>query len=467
MLTRARLWPVISDARRLLARAIVVPIAPWILGPWMLSACVDADRTKESGTGGGDPVETRTLSPGAGRWRKAPATPGPDELANLSEEDRRTVSQLEAIGYMAGSTAAPALRGVTVHDRERAWRGLNFMTSGHAPAAILMDMNGRVIHEWRAEFAELFPGRDVEAHHPGRAFWRRAALRPNGDILVIFEGLGIARLDAESKPIWTADVRAHHDLEIMPGEQVYVLTRTVSVREDLHEGKPFLEDFIVVLDAGGAEIRRVSVFDALLDSDYAALYKQRRNAFGDVFHTNTLEVLDGRIASAAPAFAAGNILVAMPMLNATAVVDLDDERVVWAHTGAYRLHHDPKMLDNGHLLIFDNVGASGRSRVLELDPGTDEIVWAYTGTEERPFQSDTCGTAQRLGNGNTLITESDGGRAFEVTSEGEIVWQYYNPHRAGDDDELIATLFEVVRLPPDFPIDWAAGEGTRPGDGSE
>lgn len=36
------------------------------------------------------------------------------------------------------------------------------------------------------------------------------------------------------------------------------------------------------------------------------------------------------------------------------------------------------------------------------------------------------GGAQRLENGNTLITESDNGRAFEVTRAGEIVWDYYN-----------------------------------------
>ena len=53
------------------------------------------------------------------------------------------------------------------------------------------------------------------------------------------------------------------------------------------------------------------------------------------------------------------------------------------------------------------------------------------------------------------MTESDNGRAFEVAPDQEIVWEFYNPYRAGDADEYIATLFEVVRLPPDFPLDWA------------
>lgn len=37
--------------------------------------------------------------------------------------------------------------------------------------------------------------------------------------------------------------------------------------------------------------------------------------------------------------------------------------------------------------------------------------------------------------------------AFEVTRDGSIVWEFYNPHRAGDQDEFIATLFRVVRIP--------------------
>jgi len=38
-----------------------------------------------------------------------------------------------------------------------------------------------------------------------------------------------------------------------------------------------------------------------------------------------------------------------------------------------------------------------------------------------------------LPNGNVLIAESDSGRLFEVTSDGEIVWEFLNPdlHKNG------------------------------------
>ena len=71
--------------------------------------------------------------------------------------------------------------------------------------------------------------------------------------------------------------------------------------------------------------------------------------------------------------------------------------------------------------------------------------------------SKTLGSCQRLPNGNTLITESENGRALEVTRDKRVVWEFYNPHRAGARGELVAVLFEMLRLPPDFPFRGTAG----------
>ena len=103
--------------------------------------------------------------------------------------------------------------------------------------------------------------------------------------------------------------------------------------------------------------------------------------------------------------------------------------------------------------MFDNLGNDGRARVIEFDPATREVEWLYEGGENG-LSSMTCGSNQRLANGNTLITESDSGRAVEVTPDKKVVWEYYTPGRAGENGELIATLFEVVRLPLDFPLGW-------------
>ena len=100
--------------------------------------------------------------------------------------------------------------------------------------------------------------------------------------------------------------------------------------------------------------------------------------------------------------------------------------------------HMPTMLPNGHLLIYDNgqnaaVRRRGYTRVLELDPLTKKIVWEYKADPPKSFYSPSRGSSQRLPNGNVLIAESDSGRLFEVTSQGEIVWEFLNPdlHKNG------------------------------------
>ena len=93
--------------------------------------------------------------------------------------------------------------------------------------------------------------------------------------------------------------------------------------------------------------------------------------------------------------------------------------------------HDAQMLDNGNILIFAN-GAYSRdlhhSEVWEIDPATNDIVWRYAAKDNpQSFFSPHIGGCQRLSSGNTLICEGAKGCVFEVTPEGDIVWEYVSP----------------------------------------
>jgi outer membrane protein assembly factor BamB len=136
--------------------------------------------------------------------------------------------------------------------------------------------------------------------------------------------------------------------------------------------------------------------------------------------------------------------------------------VVWGLRGSFRFQHEATLLENGHLLLFDNTGAGEHSRVLELDPRSGEVVWSYEQSEPPVFFSLCCGTAQRLPNGNTLVTETQRGRAFEVDPLGRLVWEYRTPHRVGPEQETLANLFEVRRVPEDFVAAWLGSAGTAP-----
>ena len=76
------------------------------------------------------------------------------------------------------------------------------------------------------------------------------------------------------------------------------------------------------------------------------------------------------------------------------------------------------------------------SRVLQFNPVTLEITWQYTPleagnllfTDASKFYSSYISSAQRLPNGNTLITEGSDGHLLEVTPDHEIVWEFVNPY---------------------------------------
>ena len=402
----------------------------------LLSGCQPAER--ETVSAAADPAPA--ADPSQGKWRAA-----------------RT-ADVQALPYLQGYKTAEDRPTIVEHDPAAAFDGLNFYVSGHAAEAVLIDMQGRVLHRWRYPLRRLWPDLAKDPGMKKLEYWRRAYLYPNGDLLGIYEGQGIVKLDARSKVLWAHRGGIHHDLSILPNGDIWVLDREGKILPRINPEKGVLEDMVTVLGARGRVKRKSSLLEAFERSPYASLLKTMARE-GDIFHTNTLEVLDGRFADRDPAFKKGNVLVSVLKLDTLAILDPDREEIVWARTGPWRRQHQPTFLDNGHLLLFDNLGAGRtRSRVLEIDPLIGETVWQYGGTAGVDFLSKTLGSCQRLPNGNTLLTESENGRAIEVTPEGRIVWELYNPHRAGEKKELVAVLFEVVRLPPDFPFQ---GAGNR------
>jgi outer membrane protein assembly factor BamB len=341
---------------------------------------------------------------------------------------------------------------VVERDPRAAFDGLNLYVSGHAAEAVLMDMQGHTLHRWRYPLRRLWPELAKDPEMAKLEYWRRASLYPNGDLLAIYEGLGLVKLDARSRVLWAHRGGTHHDLFVTADGTIHTLDREGKVIPRINARQGVLEDFVTVLGPRGDVRRRISLLQAFERSPYAKLLR-RMPRDGDIFHTNTLEVLDGRYAARDPAFRKGNLLISVLKLDTLAVLDPERQTIVWARTGGWRRQHQPTFVDGGHLLVFDNTGAGpGRSRVLELDPLTGRTLWQYGGTPGVDLFSKTLGSCQRLPNGDTLITESENGRALEVTRDGRVVWEFYNPHRAGERGELVAVLFEMVRLPPDFPF---------------
>jgi hypothetical protein len=164
----------------------------------------------------------------------------------------------------------------------------------------------------------------------------------------------------------------------------------------------------------------------------------------DWTHTNTIQALPENkwYEGGDKRFKPGNILLSPRNLGFIFIVDKDSKEIVWEYSGNYAGglsgQHEPHMIEKGlsgegNIVIFDNgappyrsIAHTGCSIVLEINPLTKEIVWKYEDGywDRRKFYSAFQSSVQRLQNGNTLICEYGTPRIFEVTVEGEIVWEY-------------------------------------------
>ncbi len=385
-----------------------------------------------------------------GRWSPVKKT---TLDSKITKQQRELFETLESMGYLNNATETIQVTNVVRHDRERVCPGLNFYTSGHRAGATLMTMEGEVLHEWQLPFEAVWPDYPDAALAPGRGYWRHAHLYPNGEVLVIYEGLGIAKLGVNSEIRWAKRLRVHHDLHVMPDGSIYTLTRKGSLPKKQGRRVPALEDEITILDKNGQPVKSVSVRHCLENSRFDFLLRQGGQA-ADPFHTSSLHVLNETLPGAERTFRSGYVLLSILKQDRLVIVDPNREKVLCSFHGAFRRQHDAQVLPGGHILLFDNCGSPKASRVLEIDPATNETLWSYGGTPENSLYSATCGAVQRLANGNTLITESDNGRALEISEEGEIVWEFYSPHRAGKHGQFVAVLLGMRRVAPSFDTTW-------------
>ncbi|MEZ5832814.1 MAG: arylsulfotransferase family protein [Dongiaceae bacterium] len=355
-------------------------------------------------------------------------------------------------------------QGVTIHDPGKAFEGYTLYTGAGEASAHLIDMNGRVVHDWRRPYSAVWNDRAaVKKPQPDQVIlWDKARLLPNGDLLAIYAaagdtpwGYGMVKLDRDSNVIWSFLDHTHHDFDIAPDGRIFALTNNFSSDDIDGLGKldkPFLEDFVVVLSPDGKELKKVSVTRALARSRFKLLHLAiPRYALSDPLHTNAVQYITPELARNFPFAKEGDLLISFRDISAVAVLSLQREELIWATRGPWLWQHDASLQPDGHITLFDNLGGfrdGNSARVLEIDPRSGGIVWSYQGDDAHPLHSPLRSSAEVLPNGNVLITESDGGRLFEVTRQGEIVWNFVNPTRGGAHGEMVAIATWGQRIDP-------------------
>ncbi|MFW0777257.1 MAG: arylsulfotransferase family protein [Rickettsiales bacterium] len=345
-----------------------------------------------------------------------------------------------------GASVKEALKKTKAEwNRDKAFNGYTLINIVYMSQAYLLDMTGKVVHQWDLPFRKVWPT-PPHIRRPVRddkIYFEKSHVYPNGDLLTVYMaygdtpyGYGLVKMDKHSKVIWKYAGYAHHNFHVKEDGTITVLVhdwvkRPINGLEAL--SYPTLADYIVTLSPNGEELQKISLLEVFAKSSLKEmLFHAPFNRYKwDSTHANSIDILAPEMSAAFPLFAEGSMLLSLRNTNTLAIIDPKKQELTWAYNGLWKGQHSASFLDNGSILLFDNKGYFTKnrafSRVLEFNPTTSSINWTYTDTTKPAFYSYNRGTAQRLPNGNTLIAESLDRRVFEVTKEGEVVWNYRLP----------------------------------------
>jgi hypothetical protein len=364
--------------------------------------------------------------------------------------------------------ALPAPHGVgklalTLDRKGVACDGFTLCLTSDGPQATLHDMQGNVVHQWNMP-AHLdwptSPGVRVPMRNEF-IHWDNVHVFPNGDLLALCArndgpyGYALVKLDRDSHFIWAYSANVHHSFDVGADGRIYALTQRFDA--DPPPGFPatlrrYIAEDLVVLSPDGNVLNTIPLYEAFRDTRYYIPFISHILQLsvhvgssskvedtkapspadtiltGDILHSNSVKVLPQALAAKFPQFKPGWVLLSFRTPSIIALVDPEEKRqVVWAVLGPWLAQHDAQFLEDGHLLLFDNNGSPYGARVLEYDPVSQAIPWAYTSEEIQPMRVSSRGACQRLSNGNTLIVVPELS-VFEVTANKETVWELSVPN---------------------------------------
>ena len=352
---------------------------------------------------------------------------------------------------IGGSQAMPELEQNTLKRRgvglracepKRAFAGFTLFAPHFVEnrTVYLVDLQGEVVHTWNMPYP---PGLSGCLTERGTLFYNGRTSEQSFLSRFPFKGGVVLEADWNGKVLWEVRHPDHHHHGILlrngnvllhcMGEVPEEIARRV--KGGMAEGN---------MQSGQYASRPVSEADKMY-SDYLA---EVTPAGHTVWEWRTWEYLDpvadgiAEVQAPRTLWAQGNsveelpdgdILASYRPTSTVIRISRKTGKIVWKlGPPTVAGQHAPTLLENGNILIFDNGphrldDSVPYSRAIEVDPATNAIVWKYQDKPAWNFFSPRMGCAQRLPNGNTLITESSFGRFFEVTKEGEIVWEYVNP----------------------------------------
>lgn len=364
--------------------------------------------------------------------------------------------------------------GLTFHNPAWSYKGYTLVTPIGGPAVLLLDMQGRVVHRWhfddvRPEYAYLLdnghllyravtkvpggPFRQPQEDDPPMPLAERARMLPSNYLY-------LREADWHGATVWQhEDPLLHHDF-FRTKRDTFLVTRFVQMDKALSDrvlsvgglgerrakkrDHPLLTDEYLEIDRAGNVLWSVRL-DEVLDPKLDPIGPLERRI--EWTHTNSIcENDDGT-----------QVLFSCKNINRVGIIDKATKTLVWrfGHPVTSGQHH-ARWLPNGNIQMFDNgTRREGLpfSRVIEVNPATNEVVWQFQTNPPFAFFSPNVSSAERLPNGNSLVCEGLSGRVFEITLRGDIVWEWNNPFsHTIRDTQTTFMLWRAHRYSPDHPV---------------
>lgn len=287
-------------------------------------------------------------------------------------------------------TTAPLARGrldpafvVDIDIPEKIQPGTTLLIDNHdlsSPRIVEVNRLGEIVWEYplpQEQKQYTNPGWDVE-------------LLPNGNILTLLPRYGVLEINRDKQVVWKyLDAKISHDADRLPDGNTLIAYGAYDTAAD-----PQVKE----VDASGKRVWSWYAKDIFFGGNYSSISDEGWT------HTNAVSRLEN-----------GNTLVSLRNFDFIAEVNHDGKLVRKIGEGLLEAQHDPLVLPNGNILLANHARPN---QILELDT-TGAVIWRFPVPDRASMP---VRDANRLANGNTLITEAD--RIVEVTPAKEVVWEF-------------------------------------------
>jgi hypothetical protein len=380
-------------------------------------------------------------------------------------------------------------KGATIWDPFRARNGYTFISAADGTAR-LVGMLGELVQTWSAGPNDSLLVKMPILASPGHILAFRAVVPIPG--YARGRGSFITEYDFNGNPVWEYTPGAkidifdfggfHHDMVRLSNGNTLAMASVLVNGSGIAPGKQLIDDCIIEISPDKKIVWAWYTFIHFDEFGFSDAAKaQIASVGGDWAHANAVTVIPENT-YADPRFKPGNLIISYRNLNTIIVIDKETGSIVWKTGPAdyrtigqhYAYMIPPGLEGAGKIMAFDNGGSGGypavfrvNSRVVEIEPLFKAVTWTYqasnSGLQNWSFFSPFISNAQRLHGSNTLIVEGTKGRIFEVTSTGDLVWEYMVPfselRNEGGRPVWDQNVYRAFRLPYFWPYAGAPPDG--------